>query len=316
MRRLSLPVSILAIGWGLMASAATAQAAQETWVAGTGSDAGNCPITAPCSTFAYAHTQTNPGGSINVLSAGSFGPVTITQPISIIAEGVEAVINTGTGGGAGGAGAAITVNGPSGIVVSLRGLTIDLTGSNGINFVSGRALHVHKCVIRRTVEGIRFSPASGTSELYVSDSVIANTFSTGIAVFPTGSGGAKVALDRVHVENSSGGNGIAFYGNTTTGSIKATVRDSVSAGNGSAGIAAAESGSGKVDVTIDRTASVNNGTGILTSGAGATIRIGDSTVSGNATGLATSGGAIASYQTNKINGNSNDGVTPTTVAYK
>ena len=62
---------------------------------------------------------------------------------------------------------------------------------------------------------------------------------------------------------------------------------------------------------IDRSASVNNGgAGILSSFA--TIRIGDSTVSGNSTGLATVKnsvvGVIASYGTNKVDGNNVDGV--------
>jgi hypothetical protein len=56
-------------------------------------------------------------------------------------------------------------------------------------------------------------------------------------------------------------------------------------------------------VTVDRSASVNNGNGIVANGAGATIRIGNSTVTGNINGLFANGGAIASYGTNKVNGN-------------
>ena len=264
--------------------------------------------------LAFAQTQTNNNGSINVLSSGNFGPVTITKPISIVADGVEAVINTAAGG------AGIIVQAGANAIVSLRGLTIDMRGTDndGISFVSGAALHVHNSVIRRATRGISFAPASGVKELTVADSVIADTSSRGIEVNPSGSGGAKVVLDRVRVENS-GSVGIAFVGNFTTGSITATVRDSVSAGHVNASIFVLEfgAGGGTTEVMVDRTASVNNGNGILASGAGATIRIGDSTVSGNATGLAPAGGGvIESYGTNKVNGNGNDGAPTSTIGMK
>ena len=313
MRHFSLPIGFIAVAaFSLLVNATPARAVGQTWVSGTGSDSGTCPITAPCLTLQFAHNQTSNGGAINVLSSGSFGPLTITKSISIVAEGVEAAINTA----AGGAGIIVNANFST---VSLRGLTLDLTGDNGISFVSGAALHVHNSVIRGTASGIKFAPASGTSELFVANSVIANTsggtVAAGLLVKPTGSGSARVVLDSVRVEN--GGMGIGFFGTTTTGSIRTTVRDSVSAGHGGPGIAAVESGSGTVNVTVDRTASVNNSTGILSDGTGATIAIGDSTISGNAFALSTQSlGVIESYKTNKIRANTNPGATPTTIAHK
>lgn len=305
MRFIAFPIGMLAAVCGLLATAAPVwAAAAETWVSGTGSNEGTCPFTAPCRTFAFAHGVTNNGGSINVLSSGNFGPVKINRSISIVADGVAAVINTGLPGGA-----AIIVEAAADRIVSLRGLTIDLhgTANTGISFVSGAALHVQNCVIRRSINGIGFFPASGTSELTVADSAIADTSLYGILVRPTGNGGAKVVLDRVRVENA--GAGIVFTGSSTSGSITATVRDSVAAGsNTGAGIFASEGGSGTTVVMIDRTASVNNFDGIAAVGAGAIIRIGDSTVSGNATGLnPVSGGTIESFGTNKVRGNTTDG---------
>jgi len=315
MRRYSSPIGIAAIACGLLAHAAPARAASPvTWVSGTGTNAGSCPITAPCKTFQYAHNQTSINGSINVLSSGSFGPVKITKPISIVADGVEAAIVAG-----GAIGAGVRIEAGAGAIVSLRGLTIDLRGTDnrGIYFVSGAALHVHNSVIRRATSGIRFAPASGTSALTVADSVIADTSSVGIFVAPTGSGSVQAVLDRVRVENASGG-GIVFSGTNSTGSIAATVRDSVAAGSASTGIVAQESGTGTTTVTVDRsTASVNNDAGIFAGGAGATIRIGDSTVSGNFTGLATGGaGVIDSYGTNKVDGNGTDGAPTSTIVMK
>ncbi len=199
MLRHSLPVGIFASACILLAGATGAQAAVETWVSGTGSDAGTCPITAPCRTFAFAHGQTSNNGAINVLSSGNFGPLTITKPISIVADGVEAVINTGAGG------AGIIVQAGASAVVSLRGLTIDLRGTanHGIHFLSGAALHVQDSVIRKANDGIRFTPASGTSELFVADTAVADSNGRGISVVPTGSANARVGLDRVRVKNGS-----------------------------------------------------------------------------------------------------------------
>ena len=219
----------------LLLGAGSAQAAIATWVSGTGTDAGNCQITAPCRTFAFAHDQTNNNGTINVLSSGNFGPLTITKPISIVADGVEAVINSSITTGA--RDTAILVQAGAAAVVSLRGLTIDLrgTGNKGIGFESGAALHVHNCVIRRASTGILFLPFSGTSELYVADTVVANSDASGIHVSPSGNASATAVLNRVRVENNLN-QGISFSGSATTGSITATVRDSVSAGHISHGI--------------------------------------------------------------------------------
>src|SRR5438876_2193224 len=73
--------------------------ATRTWVSGVGDDANPCSRTAPCKTFAGAISKTASGGEINVLDPGGFGAVTITKPISIIADHVEAgVLVSGTNG--------------------------------------------------------------------------------------------------------------------------------------------------------------------------------------------------------------------------
>jgi hypothetical protein len=301
-------VIILAVSV-VVSGVSIAQARPDTWVAPDGGDSGTCPSTAPCRTFAYAYTQTSVNGSINVASSGHYGPLTISKAISIVADGVEAAIIGGTNG------AAIKVQAPPTAIVSLRGLTIDMRGgdNHGIFFISGAALHVHDCVIRRSTNGILFSPASGTSQLHVSDSVVANNMDFGVYVRPTGSGSAKAVLDRVRVENSVT-HGVQFEGFFTTGSVSATVSDSVSSGHGGIGFGAG-GGSGTASLMIDRSTSANNGTGIFATAANATVRIGDSTVSGN-TGLGLhpqGGGVIASYGTNKVNGNGTDGAPTSTI---
>jgi hypothetical protein len=248
---------------------------------------------------------------INVLTSGDYGPVTINRSVSIVSDGAEAGIFSHA------AGAAIKING-SNVDVLLRGLTIDLFGASGamgIHFVKGAALHVHNCTIRGSSAGIRFTPNLGLSELYVSDSLITNSVAEGIVVSPASSTTAKAVISRSRVQNS-GGYGIFFDG--VSGGINATVSDSVSAGNTGSGIFVAGFAFSPVNVMIDRTSSVNNfSVGLEVSSA--TARIGDSTISGNNTGLVTAnGGAIASYGTNKVSGNfpGGDGAPTTTVAHK
>ena len=302
MRRQSLPLGLVAIACGLLAHATSAHAISgETWVSGTGSNAGGCTITAPCRTFAFAHLQTGPSGTIHVLSSGNFGSLTITKAISIVAEGVDAVINTA-------AGAALTVQVGGTGVVSLRGLTIDMhgTSNDGISFVSGAALHVQNCTIRGAKLGINFAP-TGTSELYFSDSVITDSSGDGLFVHPTGNGAAKVMVDRVRVENA-GATGFDFNGSNTTGLIQGTVRDSIAAGNGGNGILAVDQdGNNVTKLMIDHTTVANNASIGVSSVGTSTIWIGDSTVTGNGTGFFSGGGILASYGTNKLVGNVGDG---------
>jgi hypothetical protein len=70
-------------------------------------------------------------------------------------------------------------------------------------------------------------------------------------------------------------------------------------------------------VMVERSTIMNYVHGIAASGAGATIRIGDSTVTANGGfGFFNGTGTIVSYETNRVNGNGNDGAPTSTVAHK
>jgi hypothetical protein len=196
------------------------------------------------------------------------------------------------------------------------------TANDGISFVSGAALHVHRSFIRKAARGISVTPASGNSELYIVDTTITDTHgndTAGIDVRPTGAAAIKAVLERVRVENGDY-HGILFNGFGTTGVIAATVSDSVVAGNNQLGISALDDINGGTRLMVERSAAVNSsgiGTGVFATGAGATIWIGNSTVSGNENGLhAQIGAAIRSYATNKVNGNANDGAATSTILMK
>src|SRR5438128_8654140 len=121
--RSSVRISLLMFVILLTLSVAAQAQATRTWVSGVGDDANPCSRTAPCKTFAGAISKTASGGEINVLDPGGFGAVTITKPISIIADHVEAgVLVSGTNG--------IIVNVPNATdFVVLRGLDIEGLGT-------------------------------------------------------------------------------------------------------------------------------------------------------------------------------------------
>src|ERR1017187_9679473 len=100
MRRMLLPVTLLAIMFGVALTTAPAQAqASRTWVSGVGDDANPCSRTAPCKTFAGAISKTAVGGEINCIDPGGFGALTITKAITIDCANTEAgVLVSGTNG--------------------------------------------------------------------------------------------------------------------------------------------------------------------------------------------------------------------------
>lgn len=294
--------------------------ATRTFVSGVGNDADPCSRTLPCKTFAGAIIKTAAGGEINVLDTAGYGSVTITKSMSIVNDvGATAGILAGNGNG-------ITIAAGANDTIFLRGLEIEgggpsspTPGVNGIQFNSGGALHVSNMVIKNFTKsgwlmgtGIMFAP-SGASKLYVSDTVVsnngANSFGGAIWVIPTGSGSADATINRVTAENSQ--LGIVALGTATSGLIQVTIRDSVTSGMAFNGFYFVSPGSGGQPVRgmIENSAAVNNTTGVSASGASSYVLLSNSTLTGNGTGLAMSGGQIVSYGNNRINGNKvTDGV--------
>ena len=124
---------------------ARATSVPRTWVSSTGTDAGTCGRSSPCATFNFAYSQTNAGGEIYCVDAGSFGIVTIAKSITISCDVGTAAISAPTSSGV-----QITVAATD--VVNLRGLDINGFGDPfsfaGIAFSGAGELHVAKCVIR------------------------------------------------------------------------------------------------------------------------------------------------------------------------
>ncbi len=310
------PSLFLAILLGLSLHVVSAQAQYiRTCVSANGDDANTCHCTQPCRTLTRAHFQTLSDGEITVLDPGSYGPVLIKKSISIVNDGVGeasiAVTDASTG---------ITINAPPGGYVNLRGLTIQGVGvgGNGLTFNTGFSLTMTNCVIRNlTGFGIVFQP-NASSNLSVSNTLVADNGQTAIIVQPSGAGTVKTVFNRVEVYNNSTV-GIWLIGNFSTGTIKGTVADSMAGNNGGAGFAVSStSGKAATSLMVVRSETANNGAGISVDGSPAVLRIGQSTVTGNgASWSAPNGGGLRSYGDNNIDGNGDgDPAIPTVIPKK
>ena len=288
------------------ATPASAQATR-TWVSGVGDDANPCSRTAPCKTFAGAISKTAAGGEINCIDNGAFGAVTITKAITIDCVHNEAGVLATLGSNG------IVVNAGANDVVILRGLDLNGagTGNNGVRFLAGAALHIEDSVIRRFgTAGISFQPG-GPSQLFLTRTTItANGANAagggGILVQPTGAAGSARATLRDVVLANNANNALRSdtTGNAGTGVI--IVVDNSEMAGSAQGIALVQPG-GAAPITMMLTNSLianNSGFGIITNGAGVTVRVAASTITGNATGVNAAGSSsILSYGTNRLDGN-------------
>jgi hypothetical protein len=274
-----------------------------TYVAAGGNDANDCDRLTPCRTFQRAHDATMAGGGITVLGSADYQPVTISKAISIVNDGIaEAGIRVSFGA------IGITINAGSNDSINLRGLNIrgfDAGGGTGIAFNSGKSLTVENCTIRNLTKGgvgIQFGP-SASSNLAISNTLVFDN-GWGIVIHPLGNAGptVKASLNRVAVHNSEV-NGINV--SVGSGMTLVNVVDSLSTNNGSTGIVIGGPQSGAGIITVVRSVVADNGwVGLSAFNPTATLRIGESRLTGNAkTWQSFSGGSVRSYGNNNINGN-------------
>jgi hypothetical protein len=206
------------------------------FVASYGNDSNPCTFGSPCKTFQRAMSAVAPGGEITAIDSAGFGPITITQSVTLTSpNGNEAGIVPVAGGNA------VTVNaGPSDAIV-LRGLTINGSGAsyNGIIFNSGGSLTVVDCVVENFVQnagspgtgnGILIQPTSETVDFTITNTILANNSFAGILY--SASSGAPSAQGSIDGVVATGNvEGIYFNG---PGS--ATVRNSNATNNIDSGI--------------------------------------------------------------------------------
>jgi hypothetical protein len=309
-------LSATAIAFSAMLAATSAHAqATRTWVDGTGDDANPCSRTAPCKTFPGAMSRTAAGGEINCANGaggsgggGGFGALTITKAITINCEAVfSSVLNSGTNG--------FTINAGANDVVILNGIEINgingtaFAGTKGINFIAGGTLIVRNCLIYGQAQyGISFSPAAASKLIMINTTVASNgsgSVGGGILIQPTGTGSANVSLSNVRiVNNANNGFRVDTTGNTGAG-ISVAIQGSQIDGNTFGIAVATPAGTANSSIMLEQSSVSNNTSfGIVTNGATSTMRVGDTTVTGNGTGILAAGSSsIFSYGDNRLDGN-------------
>ncbi len=282
--------------------------ATRTWVSGVGDDVNPCSRTAPCKTFAGAISKTAVGGEIDALDPGGFGTVTITKSITIDGgpTGEASILSAGTNG--------VNVNDsatatPNTIVVVLRNLSINGagTGINGINFTSGRALHVENCrILGVTNNGINVNTTTAV-QLFVNDTTITECAQAGIN--STTSGGIRSAISVVNSRLEKNGIGLRAQQRADV----LISHSSISTNNSLAtsGGIIADSALGDVFINVESCYIAFNTVGVKSGTAAATtVRISNCNITANGNGISSNGGGIVSSKNNTILGNTTDG-TPT-----
>jgi hypothetical protein len=305
----------------LFSGAAFADQQPESWLSGTGSGT-FCTRDTPCKFLDFAYATTMAGGAISVVDGGNFGSsgVAIAKSLTIRAVGSVAGAMSIDG-----IGAWITVNLASSDTVVLDGLSF--LGA-GINIVGAGTVVIRNCRIgfnnrvessNDLVFGIRIAP-TGPLQVVVSDTAVENNGNAsggaGIHVVPQPGGSARVMLERVTVSRNQFG--VAVDGSQSTAGINHTIKDSTLSANVNDGVVAVtSSGHAPVGVFVSNTSSTNNTYGIRSIGPNVTVRVDNSKVVGNGTGLvAGGGGALLTYGNNKVDANGADGAFTGSVAVK
>jgi hypothetical protein len=294
----------------LLAGAAIASASNDvSWVASTGNDFNACTRTQPCRTFAAAVSATNNNGAVHVVDSGDYGPLQIAKPLTLDGAGAAAVIR-GTAGFANGIEIAGNLNGGQ---VTLRNLIIypypksptdQNTLSMGID-VANLDLGVVN------IEDVSIISPIGSNIWGVAiNDIPANLRNVHIEGGALGVTMAHltstpvVHLDRVTATNASQA-GLHAHDSTVS------VRDCVFHGSSNGYGIWVTNGVSPTNVMVERTEMSSNNIGLMvapSSALGATVRLSNSVITANTTGVAQQGsGSLISFRNNMIAGNNTDG---------
>lgn len=247
-----------------------------TFVSTAGSDANDCSRPAPCRNFAAGINAVAEGGEVVALDFGGYGPVFVSKPVVLLAaEGVHAAIAPTSG-------TAISIGPDVNGLVILRNLYLSSQGAViGVQSNTRAPLQLERLVVRGfTSYGVR----SHSYNLAVTEGVFTSN-GIGISASPVVAG----EIARIMVSRS------AFHGNSRGvelfGGVKATVADTIAAGGGEGFSAAVHVGQ-HAEMNLERCTAAFNSSGInafVFSGettAGILIRVSNSTITLNSTGIA------------------------------
>jgi hypothetical protein len=262
----------------------SAHAQTRTWVSGVGDDANPCSRTLPCKTFAGALPKTADGGEIDCLDPGGFGTVIISQSITIDCSGTFAgVLASATANG-------ITISdlGTGPLNVVLRGLAINGAGTPPGTFgisdlASGTLLIEQVRVFGFPGPGIGLQTLSGNVKVEIKDSTIHNNAGGGVLVQPFGGATANVSLTRTGLHFN-------LFGVRAQDGSKVTAFQASATNNTNNGFLAVSAGVA-AEINLINSVAANTGlNGVATSGALATIRLVNTALIDNGTGINTAAG--------------------------
>jgi hypothetical protein len=303
MQKNTLSATLLAAALTTPCLTATANAqATRTWVSGVGDDANPCSRTAPCKTFAGAISKTFINGEIDCLDPGGFGTVTITKSITIDCTGTfGSILASGTNGV--NVNIAVNANDPT-RSVRLRGLTINgagasgtvgtRTGVQGLNIINANAVSIEDTIIAEFSQNAVLVNATSSINLSLQNVTIRDTNGTGLRLLTT-AGQIVASLNDVRII----GTPVAF---AAAGLTRTGMRNVMISHNN---IGIQTSGNDNI-VNADNIMITFAGNGAV-SNPSSTIRLSNSVITQNVTGLSLNGGAIVSMSGNAVFGNSSDG---------
>lgn len=270
---------------------------EHTWVSGIGSDLNSGTQTQPYATFATAVANTSPGGLVSVADTGDFGPVTITNSITIDGGGIGGTI-TFTGG------EGIYISSSTACTVSLRHLTI-----NGLGLGT---------------DAIYFAPGTSTTNnnLIIQDCTLEGFTDIGIGI------GDEAAENVVVTDTTIIGGQLGFRSFQSSGlvpymqaslrnvTIQGAASSAIFTRNGVLDVSNSDLTQNFIALENDTSATITaencmiscNGTGVATY-SGAITRLSNNDIIKNQTGIANDGGLVLSTGTNVKGGNA-AGVVP------
>ncbi|HWU02647.1 MAG TPA: right-handed parallel beta-helix repeat-containing protein [Novosphingobium sp.] len=219
-------------------------AMDQTWIAVEGSDAASCTSLDPCASLAKAASVTAPSGTIFVMDSGFYGPVTLTQAVSIRSEMgrpvmiAQITINAGPAdkftiadvdleGTATVAGIAypygIKINGALELLVQNCGIRYYMSGdATAISINSAYQVRVtlDKTTVYANQIGVLVTDNGGTGHLKLFNSLLMANYTAGVRVVNAGNDvimvGNNILGSTKALDLQNGGVGKSYGGNTLT----------------------------------------------------------------------------------------------------
>ncbi len=288
----------------LVALTSVAQAqATRTFVSGVGNDADPCSRTAPCRTWSGALIKTFINGEINALDPGGYGTLNLTKSITIDGNGTHgSTLSSGTTGVI--VNIAVSANDPH-RSVRLRNISINgtgpsgtvgtRTGIDGVRILQAADVHIDNVIINDfSQDGVEVS-ATAAVELIMNDVIIRNCNGTGVEL-NTSAAEVVAQLDNVRIQNCA--NAIDASNNVRLG-----IKHSVFTHNTNGIRTLANNNIVNVEDVFVAYATVG-----VRASPGSTIRLSNSIVTQNATGIDANGGTMTSLSGNSVFGNTIDGL--------